>query len=372
MKNRKVKLAQITHDLAIGGLQQVVVNICRTIDREKFDVIVICLRNLGEFVPEIERMGIKVRLVPQKQNGTDYFSFLKLASILKEEEVEVIHTHNTQPFFDGTIAGLLAGVRTIIHTDHARNFPDKRRYMFAEWLVSHFAYKIVGVSDHTCHNLVHYEKIPENKIITIMNGIDLTRYKIEIDQQRKRMELGLNGKGPIIGLAVRLVEAKGIRYLLQAMKDVIPLFPDITLLIAGDGPLQDELKKMSVDLGIERRVLFTGPRLDIPELMKLFDIYVLPSVSEGLPMVLLEAMAAGCPIIATEVGGVPKAVHHGENGSLVRPGNPKALSSEIVRLLSNKDVRERYSENGVRLAQEKFSAEAMTRSYEKLYLRINS
>jgi glycosyltransferase involved in cell wall biosynthesis len=156
------------------------------------------------------------------------------------------------------------------------------------------------------------------------------------------------------------------------MKDVIPLFPDITLLIAGEGPLQDNLKRMSVDLGIERWVLFTGPRLDIPELLKLFDIYVLPSVSEGLPMVLLEAMAAGCPIIATEVGGVPKAVHHGENGSLVRPENPKALSSEIIRLLSNKDVRERYSENGVRLAREKFSAEAMTRSYEKLYLRINS
>ena len=372
MRDGKIKLAQITHDLAIGGLQQVVVNLCRKIDRERFDVIVVCLRALGALVPEVERMGIKVRLVPQKQNGTDYFSFLKLAGILKEEKVEVIHTHNTQPFFDGTIAGLLAGVKTIIHTDHARNFPDKRRYMFAEWLVSHFAYKIVGVSDHTCQNLVRYEKISEKKIKTIMNGIDLAKYGITIDKQRKRMELGLNGKGPIIGIAVRLVEAKGIRYLLQAMTDVVPLFPDITLLIAGDGPLQDELKKMAGTLGIERRVLFTGSRLDIPELMKLFDIYVLPSVSEGLPMVLLEAMAAGCPIIATEVGGVPKAVHHGKNGSLVTPGNPKALSAEIVRLLSNNDVRERYSENGVRLAREKFSAEAMTRNYEKLYLRANS
>jgi len=185
------------------------------------------------------------------------------------------------------------------------------------------------------------------------------------------MELGLNGKGPIIGLAARLVEAKGIGYLLRAMTDVVPLFPDISLLIAGDGPLQDELKRMSVDLGIEKCVLFTGPRLDIPELLQMFDIYILPSVSEGLPMILLEAMAAGCPIIATEVGGVPMAVHHGQNGSLVKPEDPKALSSEIIRLLSNKDMRERYSENGIRLAREEFSAEAMTRSYEKLYLRMN-
>lgn len=371
MKNRRIRLAQITHDLAIGGLQQVVVNLCRTIDREKFDVIVVCLRALGAFVPEVERMGIKVRLVPQKQKGTDYFSFLKLANILREDKIEVIHTHNTQPFFDGTIAGLLAGVKTIVHTDHARNFPDKKRYMFAEWFVSHFAYKVVGVSDHTCQNLARYEKISKKKIMTIMNGIDLTKYEINIDKRRKRIELGLNGKGPIIGLAARLVEAKGIGYLLRAMMDVVPLFPDISLLIAGDGPLQDGLKRMSVDLGIEKWVLFTGPRLDIPELLQMFDIYILPSVSEGLPMILLEAMAAGCPIIATEVGGVPMAVHHGQNGSLVKPEDPKALSSEIIRLLSNKDMRERYSENGIRLAREEFSAEAMTRSYEKLYLRMN-
>ena len=276
MRDPKIKLAQITHDLAIGGLQQVVVNICRTIDRARFDVTVICLRDLGEFVPEVERMGIKVRLIPQRQNGTDYFSFLKLANILKEEKIEVIHTHNTQPFIDGTIAGLLAGVKTIVHTDHSRNFPDKRRYMFAEWFVSHFAYKIVGVSDDTCQNLVRYEKISRKKITTIVNGIDVTKYNIEIDKQRKRIELGLGSKGPIIGLAVRLAEEKGIGYLLKAMRDVIPLFPDIALLIVGVGPLEDDLKGMCVNLGIERSVFFTGARLDIPELLKMFDIYMLP------------------------------------------------------------------------------------------------
>jgi glycosyltransferase involved in cell wall biosynthesis len=371
MRDRKVKLAQITHDLAIGGLQQVVVNICRTIDREKFDVIVICLRALGAFVPEVERMGIRVRLVPQKHKGTDYFSFLKLTNILKEEKIEVIHTHNTQPFFDGTIAGLLAGVKTIVHTDHARDFPDKRRYMFAEWLMSHFASKIVGVSEHTSKNLMKYEMISPRKIVTIPNGIYGPQYDIKIDKEKKRRELNIQGSGPIIGLGVRLTEQKGITYLLKAMPEVIRVFPEITLVIAGQGPLEEPLNKEAVDLKIGKNVLFAGPRLDIPELLKLFDLYVLPSLWEGLPMVLLEAMAAGCPILATDVGGVCMAVQNGENGSLIEPRNPKALSSEIIRLLSNEDLRERYSQNGIELFREKFSAEVMTRNYEKLYLRIN-
>ena len=359
---------QITHDLAIGGLQRVVVNICKNIDREKFDISVLCLRDLGEFVPEVESMGIKVYFLPQK-NGTDYLSFLKVAKILRHEKPDVIHTHNTQPFIDGTIGALLAGVKTIVHTDHARIFPDKRRYMFAEWVMSHFAYKIVGVSDDTSQNLIRYEKISRKKVLTIPNGIDEKKFSIKIDKKAKRRELGILGDGPIIGLGVRLTEGKGINYLLRAMPDIIKIFFDITLVIAGDGPAKDKLEKQSVGLGIDRNVLFLGPRLDIPELLKLFDIYVLPSLSEGLPMVLLEAMAAGCPVIATNVGGVSMVIKHGENGSLIEPKNQKVLASEIIKLLSDKELRNRYSKNGLSQFRKKFGADIMTHKYEQLYLR---
>ena len=156
--DRKIRVMQITHDLAIGGLQQVVVNLCNSIDRERFDISVMCLRERGEFATDVEAKGIKVFDLP-KTDKTDYFAFLKVAKVLKQERIDVIHTHNTQPFVDGTIAALLSGVSSIIHTDHARSFPDKKRYMFAEWLMSHFAYKVVGVSDHTSSNLIKYEKI---------------------------------------------------------------------------------------------------------------------------------------------------------------------------------------------------------------------
>jgi len=360
---------QVTHDLAIGGLQQVVVNICRTIDKEGFDILVLCLRDLGEFVPQVKQMGIKVLYLPQKKQGTDYFSFLKVAKIFRREKIDVIHTHNTQPFIDGSIAALLSGVKIIVHTDHARAFPDKKRYMFAEWLMSHFAYKIVGVSEHTSQNLRKYEHISPRKIVTITNGIYGEAYKINLDNGKKRQELGINENGPIIGLCVRLTEQKGITYLLQAMPAIITKIPNITLIIAGDGYLKDKLEEEAVSLKITGNVLFVGPRLDIPELLKLFDLYVLPSLWEGLPMVILEAMAASCPIIATDVGGIKSSIQHGFNGSLVPPKSPEHLSSAIIQILKDENLRQKYIKNGLDTFNTKFTARSMTKQYERIYTR---
>jgi glycosyltransferase involved in cell wall biosynthesis len=360
---------QITHDLAIGGLQQVVVNICRTIDRERFDVFVLCLRSLGEFVPEIEKLGIEVILLPQKRDGVDYLSFLKVSKILRDRKIDVIHTHNTQPLIDGTLGGLLAGVKTIVHTDHSRQFPDKRRYMFAEWLMSHFVYKMVGVSHPTSDDLIKYEKISPRKVLTILNGIDLSYFDVTIDKQLKRRELGITGNGPLIGLGARLSKEKGLTFLLKAMPRLIKHYPDITLLIAGKGDAEVDLKRETSDLGIEKNVLFIGPRLDMPEVLKVLDLYVLPSLREGLPTVLLEAMAAGCSIIATKVGGSSTAVMHGENGSLVEAQNPGALADEIIRLLSNEQMMHKYSKRGGEIVKKHFTADVMTAQYQKLYLR---
>lgn len=186
---------QITHDLAIGGLQQVIVTLCKTIDREKFDISVLCLRDLGELVPEVTKLGIDVMLLPQKKDRTDYLSFLKVSKILRKNKIDVIHTHNTQPLIDGTLGALLSGVKSIIHTDHSREFPDKRRYMFAEWLLSHFVYRMVGVSVPTSLDLVKYEKISPRKIMTILNGIDTLNYSVSVDKQKKGSKSGLTEMG---------------------------------------------------------------------------------------------------------------------------------------------------------------------------------
>lgn len=363
----KIRLMQITHDLAIGGLQQVIVNICRSINRDKFEVTVLCLRDEGEFVPDIEVLGIKVICLPQKESGADYFAFLKVAKILKALKIDVIHTHNTQPFFDGTLGAILSGGKAVVHTDHIRSFPDKRRYMFAEWLVSHYAYKVVGVSDDACSKLIQYEHISKDKVMTIVNGIDESVYDIEIDHDKKKQELGIKKQGPIIGLGARLSKQKGITYLLQAMPLILKTLPELTLVIAGQGYCQDELEAEVKKLGLEDSVMFIGPRLDMPELLKIFDLFVLPSLYEGLPMILLEAMAARCPIVATDVGGNYMAITNDVNGSLVEAANPDALAKEVVRVLSDDELCKQYIESSFVRLEKEFSSKIMTNNYEKLY-----
>lgn len=369
--NDPIRLMQITHDLAIGGLQQVVVNLCRAIDKNRFHTIVLCLRALGPLAQEIDRLGIKVILLPQNKTGADYFSFFKVADILRKERTQVIHTHNTQPLVDGTLGAILSGGRKrIIHTDHARQFPDKKRYMFAEWCMSHFVCKMVGVSEQTTENLHKYEKIPKKKLMTIKNGIDVSRFAISIDRQAKRKELGIPPVGPVIGVISRLEKVKGITYLLQAMPKIIKTFPDLTLLIVGDGSEMDNLQSETNKRNLARNVVFTGVRHDIPDILQTLDIYMLPSLSEGLPMGLLEALATGCPVIATQVGGIPNVAENTEAILLVKPKNVKMLIDKTITLLIDTEMQNKIRRDGLKIFNNQFSANLMAKKYMEIYSKI--
>lgn len=360
---------QITHDLNVGGLQRVVVTLCRALDPERFDVSVLCVREAGPLAAELEAIGVPVITLPRDPARADYLAFRRVARVLRERKIDVVHTHNTEPFVDGGIGARLAGVRTLVHTDHARDFPDKLRYMIAEHVMSWSAYRVVGVSDDTTRNLSRYERIPRRKLVTIPNGIDGTPYDAPVDRAAIRAGLGIAGNGPIIGLGARLVEQKGIGYLLRAMQVLRARVPGITCVIAGEGPLADSLRREAEELGVADVTRFLGVRLDMASLIRVFDAYVLPSVWEGLPMAVLEALAAGCPVVASDVGGVGSALENGVTGSLVPPRDPQALAAAIESVVTDEGLRSRYAAAGRALFLERFSARAMTRRYESLYLR---
>lgn len=365
---KKIKVLQITHDLAIGGLQRVIATLCRYFDRDRFDFSVLCLRNLGEYTDDIQKSGVSVTLAG-KPGAVDYFMFLKVARFIRKNNFDVIHTHNTQPFLDGGLGNLLAGKRRWIHTDHARNYPDKARYILFEWLIAHFVDCVVGVSEHTSGNLVKYGHISPKKVITIHNGIVPDDFnKRDVDTGRLRSSLGLPPHGPVIGTAVRLSAQKNLGVLIDAFAVVVKTHPSASLVIAGNGPLEDELKCKAGSLGL-KNVFFLGPRTDIPYLLQLFDFYVLPSLWEGLPMGVLEAMASKCVIVASDVGGVGSAVTHGINGSLVPPGDVRKLAEELVMLLSNPELVHKYREQGYATFIEKFTGEKMAGNYEALYIK---
>lgn len=368
----KIKILEVTHDLNIGGLQRVVVDLAKNLNKEKFNVTVCALKSGGPLEGELKTAGIKIIKIQHTPGRVDYFSFWKLYKILKTEKPDIIHTHNTHPLIDGTIASLLSGVPVRIHTDHARQFPDKNRYMMIERLFSRFIEKMITVSNHTKGNLVSYEKISPEKIEVIINGIDGRKYCTSVDQWKKKNELGIvEKKKPIIGLGVRLSRQKGIEYLLDAVKLLKEDFPDILLLIAGEGELSEELRLKAERLNITDSVLFLGPRLDMNEILKVLDIYVLPSIWEGLPLVILEAMAASLPIVATDVGGNREVIREGENGFLVRPKDSRALYLAIKKILDSNDLKQSFSINSLTLFQKAFSLDKMVLEYEKVFENYN-
>jgi len=361
---------QITHDLGLGGLEQVIVTLLRTIDRSRFEPSILCLRKIGPMAERLNGIDIPIFQVPWSPHRPNYLAFREVGRILREQRINVIHTHNTWAFVDGGLGGLLAGVKTHIHTDHARSFPDHLRLMVAEHVMSHLTYKVVGVSQDSAEKLRRYEKIPRRKLTVITNGIETDRYRCVINAGAKRRELGIGDRAPIIGLNARLTEQKGITYLLQCLPVIRARFPNVMLLVAGEGNLLDKLMAEAAQLGVSDHVRFLGLRTDAHELLQLYDVYASASLWEGLPMSLLEAMAARRAIVSTDVGGVSTAIEHGVNGTLVGSRDPQALATAIIELLESASLRERYGDAASRLVDLRFSAEAMTRRYEQLYLRL--
>ena len=364
---QKIRVMHVIEDLGVGGLERVVLTICRNIDRSRFEPSVLVLRGSGELEPELTQLGVEVIDIGGAPGKGDYFAFRKVAREARQRRIDLFHTHNSLPLFDAFAAARLTGVRAHVHTDHARHFPDKLRYMVAEHIVSYFLDRIVAVSDDTKKNLVHYEKIAPSRITVIPNGIDSERFTQPVDVAAKRAALGLSS-GPVIGLAARLTEQKGVIYLLQAVAQLREQFPGLQVLLAGTGDQDDNLKRAAGQLGIAGAVHFLGMRMDVPELVRAFDVFVIPSIWEGLPMALLESFAAGTPVVASDVGGVGKVIHHRENGSLVPARDPAALAAELAHVLAHPELRRKYAENARRTFEESYSADAMTRRYEAVYL----
>lgn len=364
----RFRVVHVVPELSVDGLTQVVAALCRSTDHERFDVSVLALNSVERVGEELREEGYRVELIGRRGRPHDYATPIRIAAALRGRGVDLVHTHNTQAFVEGSVGAMLAGVRRVIQTDHARLFPDKWRYMAAERLVSRYAERVIGVSDHTCGELRKYIRIPEHKLLTVPNGIVPPPTVSAAEIARKRAELGIDGSGPILGIGARLVAQKAHHDLLTAVGILRDRYPDLTVLICGDGELRGELERRVEEERLGRNVRLLGIRHDMRAILPLFDIYVLPSIWEGLPMALLEAMAEAIPIVASAVGGVPTAVRDGYNGLTIPPSRPDLFADGVASLLDDAKLRNRLGANGRTLFLERFTAEQMTRTYEQLYL----
>lgn len=368
MQEKKIKVMHLTRSLNVGGLEKLVALFAKRIDPEIFDVSVCCILRKGFFAEELESQGIKIFLVNENvEKNHSRFLFFKLSKILKQEQPDILHTHNTHPLMDGTIAGLMAKTPVIIHTDHARAFPDKLKYMIAENVLSRFINKMVAVSEFSKQQLVDFEKINPDKITVIPNGVNFESKQYDVKEIRK--EFGVDNYEIVIGTVSRLTEQKGTKYLIEAMPKVIEAIPGIVLMVVGDGVCREDLEQQVKQLGIENNVKFYGYQKAVDKYIQSMDFLVSSSIWEGMPLGILEVMQCGKPIVATTVGGVPEVVEHGKTGLLVESKQPEQLADAIVEMANKEGFIESAGLASIQRYKENFTEEIMLKRYEELYLQ---
>ena len=368
MEGKRIKVLHLVEKLEVGGLERIVACIAGNIDRNRYDIEVWCSSQAGPVADGLSRDGIKVRVLGINSCYSPR-SVLKLAGLFKEHGPDILHTHT---YFDNTLgrmAALGAGVPVaIVHVHSIYSGQYSPMNILVERLLSFFTDKVICCSEAVKEFVLKGEKIAPSKVTVILNGVDPAPFIRPLDRRSCRASLGLGDGETVIITVAALTSRKGQRFFLQAMADIVKKHEDVRYLVVGGGPLGDALKAQAESLGIGCNVVFTGERGDVPDLLRISDIFVLPSsIVEGLPVSVIEAMAAGLPVVATKVGGVHEVVEDGMTGILVPPEDPGAIAKAVLSLLADRDKAGRMGDEGREVFLEKFSSRAMVAGVEALY-----
>ena len=347
-----------------GGAERVISNLAASLDPAKYRAV-LCLFRPGWIQERSESRGVRTYIIPT-QGMMDWRWVLRVMKLLQQEQVDLIHAHEFDANVQGTFAAMMSGV-PLVATVHGKNyFWEKSRRRLAYRWVSRRA-TMVAVSENLKQFIVEKVGVSTGRVKVLYNGVDALPHcdRAEVDECRK--ELGLPKDDQIVGVVGNLYPVKGHQYLIDSIPAVLESCPNTSFVFAGRGHLETELKVQVHRLGLDSRVHFLGLRQDIPRVLAMLDVFVLPSLSEGLSMAILEAMIAGKPVVATQVGGNPELVIDGETGFLVPPRDSQALASSVVTLLTNRQQAAQYAERGKHRAEGQFSLGTMVSSYQSLY-----
>ncbi len=376
MSHKRIKVLLLIDEAAIGGGQKHVLLLAGGIDKKKFDVTVACEPE-GYLVDELQKIHIQTIPIILK-NDLNPLTLYKMIKLLKNLKPDVLHTHGGTPGFWGRIATKFYKIPAVVHTFHGIHYLTKP-ITFKKWVFKMIDRYLKIFTDYTiCVAEADLKKGLKVKVLktnasgVVRNGIDINYFERIEPWKEGRGILNIPNDATVVGTIGRLHEQKGYKYLIDAAKHLIEENKLIYFLIVGEGELRANLELQVSSLRIKDNVIFAGARTDIPRLMTLFDLFVLPSLWEGLPLVLLEAMVSRVPIVASAVDGVLEIIEHNQDGILIPPKSSRAIIDGINILLNDKKFASNLTFNAYKKVTTDFCLQKMVSGLEDIYINTLS
>ncbi len=346
----------------------------RKVDRTRFEFDFYCIIEGGAYQEEIERLGFKVVVMPAYNHRRlityDLREILRLAGYLRRGQYDIVHTHLFRADVIGRLAARMAGRRLMVKTLYNMGRWKTRQDVALDRILNRGTQKIICVSEYQRQEAIAQEKLPPDKVVTIPFGVDVNRFRVNVERGNLLRSFGLDASRPVVGTVGRLIEEKGHTYLVQALPRILERHPSAQFLIVGDGHLRESLVSAVDKLGFSGVVRFAGLRPDVAELLSVMDVFVFPSISEGLPIAVIEAMAARRAIACSSIPQVSGVIVDGRTGLYFRPHDSVTLADALDRLLSDPALRERLAADAFEWVRENYSEQQMVRSIEAIYTEL--
>jgi glycosyltransferase involved in cell wall biosynthesis len=368
------KVCQVLHSLHTGGAEVLACRLARRLSG-RFDFLFACLDEKGSLGEEMEAEGFPVHVLGRR-GGVDAGCIFRLGRLLRREGVDLVHPHQYTPLFYAMTARLLAALpgrrSPIVFTEHGRHQPDypRRKRIFINRLLLRRRDRMVAVGEAVRRALVANEGMPEERVEVIYNGIDLSPFAGRVGSPAVWEEMGVGADDFVLIQVARLDYLKDHATAVRTLARVVKECPQAQLVLVGEGPEQPGIEALVGELGLGEHVRLLGSRRDVPRLLSVADAFLLTSISEGIPLTIAEAMAAGLPVVSTDVGGVGEMVEPEVTGLLAPAGDAEALAGQCLRLAGDTELRARLGKKGRERARERYDEGRMMEEYARVYAEV--
>lgn len=362
-------LVHVVLSLDAGGLERLAIDLVREGASLGQRVSVVCLERPGRLVGQAEAAGAEVHCV-HKRPGLRFGIIPALAKLFGDCQSKIVHTHQIGALFYAGPAARRAGVPIVVHTEHGKHYSQRLRTRWLGRQAGRYAHKFCCVSQDIADETLKARIVPRDKIAVVANGIDTARFSRRTDTAALRLELGIPGEAKVVGTIGRLDEIKRQDLLIRAFASLVQNRPEAHLVIVGDGPLREQLMHMAESFLPAGQYHFAGYQNEPERYLQLMDVFALTSRSEGMPLAILEAWAAGVPVVASSVGGVPELVRHEQTGLLFESGDEAAIVKALELLLSDAGLAKRLRSAAGERVNDEFSLLQTVRAYQRHYNQL--